>query len=80
MYNGKTIDVILEEQLTLYEMPSVELQVRLGLSRKDFKSLMDGQIEITKDIATKLSHIFVTPINFWFLFNQEEEVVELQAQ
>lgn len=78
MYNGKTLKTIIEEQLILYEMPSVELQVRLGMNSYEFNKLVNGQLKITNEIANKLSHVFYTPIEFWYLFNQEE-IIELYA-
>lgn len=78
MYNGKTLKAVIGEQLDLYEMPSVELQVRLKMSSYEFDKLVNGELEITNGIANKLSHAFNTPIEFWYLFNQTE-VIELHA-
>lgn len=79
MYKGKSIGAIISDQLTLIEMSTVELKVRLKLSRSQFESLMDGNLTITPEIAVGLSTIFNTPVEFWYIFNYEEEILELHA-
>lgn len=78
MYKGKKIKEIINEQLSLIEMPSVELQVRLGLTSGEFKELMNGCLKIDEGIANDLSIIFNTPKSFWYVFNGEK-VKELEV-
>lgn len=75
MYEGKKVGTIIKEQLHLYEMPIVELGVRVGLSREETQMLLDSELYITPELSSGLAELFNTPKSFWLNFNQANEKV-----
>lgn len=75
MYKGKTIGEIIEEQLYLYEMPTVELSVKTGLNEAETNLLLNSELHITPDLSSRLAELFHTPKSFWLNFNQRNEKV-----
>lgn len=71
---NKELGNIIEEQLYLYEMPTVELSVRLEMTQEETKELMNGKLEVTPNVAHKLENIFNAPARFWLSFNQTKEM------
>ena len=51
--------------LYLNEMPSIELAVRLKMSKDAFTELMNGERDLTIDIAERLALVFETSTAYW---------------
>lgn len=58
---GSTI----KEQLNIREISPLEFSERVELSEEFVLGLLEGQVELTPDIALKLESLFGVPSSFW---------------
>ena len=57
--------VTILEQLEDRGMKQKEFALRMGLSEKHVSRLINGQVELTKDVAMRLESVLGLPANFW---------------
>lgn len=57
--------VSIREQLELRKMKQNEFSVRMGLSEKHISKLINGQVELTYDVAIRLESVLGIPASFW---------------
>lgn len=69
---------IIQDQLYLNEMPTVELSVRLSLPIEDTEKLIEEDLEITPTIAERLEQVFHAPASFWMEFSRNNEVLYME--
>ncbi len=68
-HSGNTIAVppgeTIRDQLESRKMSQKEFAVRMNLSEKHVSRLINGQVELTKDVALRLELVFGIPAMFW---------------
>ncbi|NLC46934.1 MAG: helix-turn-helix domain-containing protein [Firmicutes bacterium] len=55
----------IREQLENRGMKQKEFALRMGLSEKHISRLINGQVELTKDVALRLESVLGLPASFW---------------
>ena len=55
----------IREQLEDRGMSQKEFAIRMGLSEKHISHLINGEVQLTQDVAYKLEMVFGIPANFW---------------
>jgi HTH-type transcriptional regulator / antitoxin HigA len=69
MHSKKTIAVppgaTIREQLESRGMKQKEFALRMGLSEKHISHLINGQVELTQDVALRLESVIGVPASFW---------------
>jgi HTH-type transcriptional regulator/antitoxin HigA len=55
----------IREQLENRGMKQKEFALRMGLSEKHISRLINGQVELTKDVALRLESVLGVPASFW---------------
>ncbi|MEA3423042.1 MAG: helix-turn-helix domain-containing protein [Bacillota bacterium] len=69
MRSKKTIAVppgaTIREQLEMRGMRQKEFATRLGLSEKHVSRLINGQVELTKDVSIRLESVLGVPASYW---------------
>jgi HTH-type transcriptional regulator / antitoxin HigA len=69
MNSKKTIAIppgaTIREQLENREMMQKEFSQRMGLSEKHISRLINGQVELTQDVALRLESVLGVPASFW---------------
>jgi len=55
----------IREQLETRGMKQKEFAHRMGLSEKHISRLINGQVELTQDVALRLESVLGVPANFW---------------
>jgi HTH-type transcriptional regulator/antitoxin HigA len=69
MYSKNTIAIppgaTIREQLENRGMKQKEFALRMGLSEKHISRLINGQVELTKDVALRLESVLGVPASFW---------------
>lgn len=63
-----------------YEMPSVELSVRLKMSTEEFTQLMNGERRLDENTANMLELIFCVPANEWLALEQASHQITYMNQ
>ena len=53
------------EQLETRGMKQKEFALRMGLSEKHISRLINGQVELTQDVALRLENVLGVPANYW---------------
>ncbi len=56
---------VLSEYLESYEMTQTELAQQLELSQETMNAIIEAQIAIAPEVATKLQKVFQRPAHFW---------------
>lgn len=69
---------IIKDQLSLNEMPTVELSVRLNLPIEQTEKLIDEELDMTPTIADRLEQVFNAPADFWMGFTRNNEVLYME--
>lgn len=75
---SRSLGEIIKDQLSLHEMPTIELSVRLQLPIEETEKLIGEQLDITECIARKLERIFQVPTSFWMGFTRNNEVLYME--
>jgi HTH-type transcriptional regulator/antitoxin HigA len=69
MYSKNTIAIppgaTIREQLDNRGMKQKEFALRMGLSEKHISRLINGQVELTQDVALRLESVLGVPASFW---------------
>ena len=69
MHSKSTIAVppgaTIREQLENRRMMQKEFALRMGLSEKHISRLINGQVELTQDVALRLESVLGVPASFW---------------
>jgi HTH-type transcriptional regulator / antitoxin HigA len=69
LYSRNTIAVppgaTIREQLEIRGMMQNEFALRMGLSEKHISRLINGQVELTQDVALRLETVLGVPASFW---------------
>jgi len=69
MHSKNTIAIPLgatiREQLENRGMKQKEFALRMGLSEKHISRLINGQVELTQDVALRLESVLGVPASFW---------------
>ncbi len=69
MYSKNTIatppGATIREQLEDRGMKQKEFALRMGLSEKHISRLLNGQVELTQDVALRLESVLGVPASFW---------------
>ena len=55
----------IREQLENRGMKQNEFALRMGLSEKHISRLINGQVELTQDVALRLESVLGVPASFW---------------
>jgi HTH-type transcriptional regulator/antitoxin HigA len=55
----------IREQLENRGMKQKEFALRMGLSEKHISRLINGQVELTQDVALRLESVLGVPASFW---------------
>ena len=55
----------IKEQLTEREMSQKEFAARMGMSEKHISRLINGEVQLTPDMAVKLEMVLGVPARFW---------------
>lgn len=55
----------IREQLEIRGMKQKEFAIRMGLSEKHISHLINGQVELTHDVALRLESVLGVPASFW---------------
>ncbi len=55
----------IKEQLEYKKMTQKEFAQRMGMSEKHISNLINGKVELTTDMATKLEFVLGLPAHFW---------------
>lgn len=58
---GETI----REQLLYRGLSQKEFSVRMGLSEKHISKLINGEVQLTADVAVRLEVVLGVPVAFW---------------
>lgn len=75
---NRSLGEIIKDQLSLNEMPTVELSVRLNLPIEQTEKLIDEQLDVTEYIATGLERVFNAPASFWMGFTRNNKVLYME--
>ena len=69
MRNGKCIatppGATISEQLTNQGMNHTEFAQRLGMSQMQVNKLINGEVQLTPEIALKIEEVLGVPAKFW---------------
>lgn len=69
MFSKSTVAIppgaTIKEQLVNRGMKQKEFALRMGLSEKHVSRLLNGQVELTKDVALRLESVLDVPASFW---------------
>ena len=55
----------IREQLEIRKIKQKEFALRMGLSEKHISRLINGQVELTQDVALRLENVLGVPASFW---------------
>ncbi|MBP2028126.1 addiction module HigA family antidote [Acetoanaerobium pronyense] len=68
-YSNYTIDIpsgaTIREQIENRGMKQKEFALRMGLSENHISRLINGQVELTQDVALRLESVLGIPVSFW---------------
>lgn len=69
MYSKTTVAIppgaTIREQLENRSMKQKEFALRMGLSEKHISRLINGEVELTQNVALRLESVLGVPANFW---------------
>lgn len=75
---NRSLGEIIKDQLSLNEMPTVELSVRLKLPIEQTEKLIDEKLDITECLAIGLERVFNIPASFWMGFTRNNNVLYME--
>ena len=58
----------IKEQLDNKMMSEKDFAVKMGMSEEEIKNLLNGNMDITTDVAEKLEEVLGVPASFWNRF------------
>ena len=56
----------IKEQIGMLGMNQKELAARMGMSEKHISKLINGEVQLTVDVAVRLEMILGLPAQFWW--------------
>lgn len=72
--------VYIKENLDVMEMTAKEFSVRTGISERTLSSIINGNGDITFDVAYKLSKYFDNSINYWTNLQNQYDMYLLETK
>lgn len=74
--------VTIKEQLIIRNMRQKEFALRMGMSEKHISKLINGEVQLTADMALKLEMVLGIPAHFWSNLEiiYREKLLKIQAE